>query len=104
MAHPILNLFHQNQEKPAEEIEPIATPPAAAEARPKPDPIKPIQINDEKYVLLLKALRPKDKIERILQDLKVDESRAKSVMAGASQPPAANSAFLSSRETPGPIV
>jgi hypothetical protein len=97
-----LNFFHRSKETPAAKSQPSVQPPPLPETRS--DPVKPIQINDEKYVLLLKALHPRDKTGRVLKDLTVDRLKAKAVVGGGSQTPPANPPPISSHESPGPIV
>ena len=97
-----LNFFHRSKEKPAEESQPSVQPPPLPKT--PSDPVRPIQINDEKYVLLLKALHPRDKTGRVLKDLTVDRLKAKAVVGAASQTPPANPPPISSPESPGPIV
>jgi hypothetical protein len=97
-----LNFFHRSKEKPTEESQPSVQPPPLPKIGS--DPVRPIQINDEEYVLLLKALHPRDKTGRVLKDLPVDELKAKAVVGAASQTPPANPPPISSPESPGPIV
>src|SRR4030081_1393908 len=97
-----LNFFHRSTETPAAESQPSVQPHPLPETRS--DPGKHIQINDEKYVLLLKALHPRDKTGRVLKDLTVDGLKAKAVVGGGSQAPPANPPPISSHESPGPIV
>ena len=100
-----VNFFHRDREKPADDSQSsVQPPPPLSEATPKPDPVKPIQINDEKYVLLLKALRPKDKEAGVLEDLAVDGLRAKAIVGGKSQASPANPPAVSPHEDPGPII
>ena len=97
-----LNFFHRSKEKPAEESQPSVQPPPLPTT--PSDPVKPIQINDEKYVLLLGALHPRDKTGRVLKDFAVDGLKAKAVVGGGSQTPPKNSPPVSSPDSPGPIV
>jgi len=97
-----LNFFHRSKEKPAEESQPSVQPPPLPKT--PSDPSKPIQINDEKYVLLLGALHPPDKTGRVLKDLAVDRLQAKAVVGGGSQTRPENPPPVSSPESPGPIV
>jgi hypothetical protein len=98
----IVIIFDRLKKKAAEESQPSVPPPPLPEGRP--DPVKPIQINDEKYVLLLKALRPRDKTGRVLKDLPVDGLKAQAIAGGASQTPSTNPPPALSHESPGPIV
>jgi hypothetical protein len=96
-----LNIFDRLKKKPTEEIHPSVQPPPLPEAAPPPDPPKPIRLNDEKYVLLLRALRPNDKVVRILKDLALDPLQAKAVVVGGASP---SSPVVPPDESPGPIV
>jgi hypothetical protein len=99
-----LNFFRRHQEKPADESQPFVQPLPSPEACPKSEPVKPIQINDEKYALLLKALRPRDKNGRVLKDLAVDGLNAMAVIGGASQASHTNPPPVMPHDSPGPIV
>jgi hypothetical protein len=96
-----LNIFDRLTKKRTEEKQPSVQPPPLPET--KADPVKPIQVNDEKYVQLLRALRPGDKVVRILKDLTLDGFNAQAVVGGASEKPPAKPPDPS-HEPPGPIV
>jgi hypothetical protein len=97
-----VKFFGRHREEPAEEIKPAPIPPPLPAQTPKPDPFQPLQINDEKFVSLLKALRPTEKITTILKDLDIDPTKLRLVMGGSGQPTSPRSNF--DRESPGPIV
>ena len=97
-----VNFFHRSKEKPAEESQPPVQPPPLPKIGS--DPVKPIQVNDEKYVLLQKALHPRDKTGRVVTDSAVDRLTAKAVVDKGGQTSPANPPPISSHESPGPIV
>jgi hypothetical protein len=96
-----VKFFGRHREEPAEETKPpVAPPPLPKQA--KPDPVQPLQINDEKFVSLLKALRPREKITTILKDLDIDPTKLRLVTGGVGQP--TNPRPNPTHDSPGPIV
>ena len=96
-----MKFFDRHREESAEELTPLVEPPPLPKEVSKADPVQPLQINDEKFVSLLKALRPTEKITTILKDLDIDPTKLRLVVGGATQATMSRSL---DHESPGPIV
>jgi hypothetical protein len=79
--------FPHYRARPTEEIE--APPPLPKEEEMKPDPVRPIHIDDAQYALLTRALRPES--ARVCKDLEsgpnISPIVEKADQPSADQPP-----------------